>query len=196
MPDANPPLFDGPADGHAGHPAPGLGDALRALPQVDPPAGGWARLRADLASERPARRLPHPAWWALAASFLLAAALPHWRGESPGTTPGTRGADTVAQPAVDAEAERLLALQRESALLDLLVTQRLNSGIQRADFAAVSSQVIERVQWIDTVLSDPATTSPTAQYALWSQRVLLLRQLVYGDAGVERNNMPNPTYTL
>lgn len=183
----------------------GLGEALRALPMLDPPPRGWERMRAELRGTSAPRRAPHPLWWALAASFLLAAVLPLIS-----TTLRDAGPDELSTPnpalvgdptpgptaAPDPEAQRLLALQRESALLDLLVTQRLDSGVQRADFAAVSSQVIERVQWIDTVLGDPATTSPAAQYALWSERVLLLRQLVHGDAGAERSSMPNPTYTL
>jgi len=52
------------------------------------------------------------------------------------------------------------------------------------------------VQWIDAVLGDPETTSATAQYALWSERVLLLRQLVGSDPRSDHVAMPNPTYTL
>lgn len=162
-------------NGGSRSPEPDLAEALRRLPMAQPLPGGWARLQHSLRAEAPVRRrAPHPAWWALAASLLLATALPSLL--RPPVAPALTDAAPPNLPSVDPGNPRLALLQRESALLDQLVAQQLDASAQQADWAALSLQVVERVQWIDSVLSQPGH-SEAAQFALWSERVLLLRQL-------------------
>jgi hypothetical protein len=94
----------------------------------------------------------------------------------PPAAPAPTDPAALGVASVDPGNPRLALLQRESALLDQLVAQQLDSAAQQADWAALSLQVVERVQWIDSVLGQPGH-SETAQLALWSERVLLLRQL-------------------
>lgn len=152
-----------------------LGQALRRLPMAEPLPGGWARMQQSLRAETPVRRrAPHPAWWALAASLVFATALPSLL--RPPAVPALTDAAPLNLPSADPGNPRLALLQRESALLDQLVAQQLDASAQQADWAALSLQVVERVQWIDSVLGQPGH-SEAAQLALWSERVLLLRQL-------------------
>lgn len=54
----------------------GWGDAFAALPQEAPDAGGWQRVQARLPAPTPRARVRWPLWLALAASLVLAVAIP------------------------------------------------------------------------------------------------------------------------
>lgn len=142
-----------------------LSAALRRLPPPPPAASGWPRLQASLRAER--RRRQQRRLWLTAAVLALASLLPLqlWRS----------GPASPTLPAELTASSELAALQAESARLDDWLRQR-DSSVQSAGLAALDEQIIERVQWIDSLLAE-ADTSNAASRALWGERVLLLRQL-------------------
>lgn len=150
-------------------PSPTWHDAFAQLPPETPPAGGWAALQARLPPDRGRRRWP--AWTALAASLLLAVALPvRWLApDPPEAAPGARAAQGADEAA-------LLALQRESAqletLLPLMSDERVASGVA----ALMTGELELRLADIDAGLRDPALPA-ASQRALWEERVHTLRAL-------------------
>ncbi|MCK7592164.1 hypothetical protein [Pseudomarimonas salicorniae] len=144
-----------------------LGEALRDLPTPPPPEDGWQRLHAALPEARPHRR--HH--WLAAAAVLLAAALGSLLLPAPppsvvtGGPPPTEGDTTPAS---------LAALRAESARWEGLLAG-LATPVDSAASAVVEGAINDRIALIDLLLGDAAADS--ARHALWSERVLLLRDL-------------------
>ncbi len=145
-----------------------LEQALRALPPTLPERSEWLRMRAVLAADQQQRaiRQRRRRLWALAAMLALAALLPRWLAEP----------QPVTAPAIATnEVDPLRALQDESARLDALLAVSRQAQVQDAANAALSGQIIDRVQWIDATLGQ--TLGAEAEQALWQERVGLLRRL-------------------
>ena len=144
--------------------------ALRGLALPEPPHSGWPRLVASIAGERRQRQRRWILPLALAASLMLLMLRP--------ATPPTEsapGGPSLAQAPVQINAGiGLAALQAESARLDAALFGQLDS-VDSAGSAALRVQISDRVAWIDALLAGAG--SDEARLALWSERVLLLREL-------------------
>lgn len=155
--------------------APGLtlAQALRALPLESPPQSAWPALAAKL----PATRRRTPRWpLALAASLLAGLAVTL----APGNRPSAPGASTSNSANADRVAQaRLDALMAESAQLESLVAAASDDGASSATVAALGLALQDQLQLIDAQLQ--ANAAPSQQFALWQQRVSLLRDV----AGLE-----------
>lgn len=145
------------------------GAALRGLALPAPPHSGWPRLAASIARERrQGRRWMLPL--ALAASLMLLL----WRPASP-PLGGATGEPSLAPAHEQIDASLgLAALQAESARLDAALFGHADS-VDSAGSAALRVQISDRVAWIDALLA--AADSDAVRHALWSERVLLLREL-------------------
>lgn len=155
-------------------PAPGLTltQALRALPLESPPHSAWPLLAGKL----PAARRRTPRWpLALAASLLAGLALTL----APGNRPSTPNASATSAAADQVAQARLDALMAESAQLESLVAAASDDGASSATVAALGLALQDQLQTIDAQLQANAT--PNQQFALWQQRVSLLRDV----AGLE-----------
>lgn len=139
--------------------------ALRELPVPSPPEDGWRRLQG--ATARPAA--PPSRRWAAAAGMLLALAL-GWLLIPPQLPPQSAAPSDATPPA-----PTLAELRLESARWELLLAS-LDAPVDSVASASLRMALVERIALIDVLLGEPA--SPTAQAALWSERVLLLRELV------------------
>lgn len=140
-----------------------LGSALRALPVPPVPEQAWQRL----AQELPRRgRTPRASWLAAAALALAA-------GLGALLLPG-RLAPPEPPRAVPQENPWLTELRVESARWDRLLAQ-LEPSVDSAASAVGQAAIGDRIAMIDLLLGD-ARDAPTRE-ALWSERVLLLRQL-------------------
>jgi hypothetical protein len=154
--------------------APGLtlAQALRALPLESPPQSAWPALAAKL----PATRRRTPRWpLALAASLLAGLALTLAPGNRP-TAPEPGATHAASDPVAQA---RLDALMAESAQLESLVAAASDDGASSATVAALGLALQDQLQLIDAQLQ--ANAAPSQQFALWQQRVSLLRDV----AGLE-----------
>lgn len=132
-----------------------LGEALRALPLPQPPAGGWAML----AARRRARYRRRRFTLALAASLLVGIGIGaslHW---------------ILPPPAADTSA--LLPLMRESARLEATLAWTGAPVVDTGDSALLDQQLAQRLAFVDLQLAD---ADPAAAELLWTERVLLLRQ--------------------
>jgi len=150
--------------------------ALRALPELAPPADGWARLARRLergaAGARPASARPAVAL-AIAAATLAIAALALW----PALERGTRATPApAAAPAAD-EAPELAA---RSAGLERLLGALPPARATRASTAQTAALLEDRIALVDERLSATADESlpPAATEALLRERVALLDSLV------------------
>jgi hypothetical protein len=165
-----------------------LGEALRALPPPVPQADGWLRVRATLARRR-RRRLG--GLLALAASLGLVALLVVRTGPEQtnlGIAQAPAGSDG---PALEVD-----ALVARSALLEWQLAA-VDAGGRSADLVAVDLELVERLQWIDRLLGEPAGQAATREL-LWRERVRLLDQrlLLAGDAALIAAAGPPPGIAL
>lgn len=151
----------------ARHPDPGLpiAEALQRLPLEAPDRSAWPLLQKRLAASRPK---PRPRWpFALAAAAVLAlAALLPGRIAAPPAAP---------DPVVGVAAADVEALMAESARLEHLVSAVSPQGMASASGTLLGLEFEDRLQQIDTALSDPAL-GPDGRAALWQLRVSLLRE--------------------
>ncbi|TKS52761.1 hypothetical protein E4582_10985 [Luteimonas yindakuii] len=138
-------------------------EAFARLPLVSPPAGGWDAIahRLPRATPRPRR---WPLWTALAASLLLAVALPvRWLAPD--------------APAPSAPASDVATLQNESARLEALLPLLADDRVATGTAALMSGELELRLAEIDAGLRDPAL-DPQARERLWRSRVDTLLALV------------------
>lgn len=139
-------------------------EAFSRLPLATPPPGGWEALAERLPQASHPRRWP--VWTALAASLLLAVALPV-RWLSP---------DAPDVPVSD-EATRVAGLQDESARLEALLPLLADDRVASGTAALMSGELELRLASIDERLRDP-TLDADAREALWRSRVDTLHALV------------------
>lgn len=145
-----------------------LGAALRRIPVPDAPAGGWPKLRQRLHLRQRCRQQ----WrWsgALAASLVLAAWLVPWQAPAPSGSS-------------ENELENLIALsgQLEDEWRNLRAQSRTTSGAQVQRNMALTGMIAS----IDGRLTG-TYADPRAARDLWQQRVVLMNELVAGEARVE-----------
>lgn len=166
------------------------GDAFGRMPAEAPPVDGWqrvaARLDADMPALSPVPRAAMPshqarpaAWFALAATLVLAIALP-WQGlQSPAPDESAHPHDGVAQSARDTgdALPTMAELQAESALLETLLAHARDGRVATGSAAAMSAQLEARLAEIDNALANPGL-APAEAHALWSDRVESLQALV------------------
>jgi hypothetical protein len=143
--------------------------ALRGLALPEPPRSGWPRLAASIARERRQRQRRWVLPLALAASLMLLMLRP--ATPPPASLPQAPLAEAAAEVAAGHD---LAALQAESARLDAALFGHADS-VDSAGGAALRVQIADRVAWIDALLAGAG--SDDARLALWSERVLLLREL-------------------
>ncbi len=164
-----------------------IGAALRGLPAVTPPPDGWLRLQAAIrrdaiAQQRPTpRRISGRRWLpglALAASLAVAALLLQ---QLPQGVPEP-DADPIAEVGAPATATAVATtstseqLIEQSAQLEAVLSW-LVAGSASAESLALDLGLVDRLQWIDHLLADPAASAATRE-VLWRERVDLLRQRV------------------
>lgn len=150
--------------------ATGWHEAFAALGQEDPPRGGWDAVAARLDARR-ARR------WrsglAIAAALALAAVLP-WQLLAPRdadpATPSPAAAPTPGQAS-------LAPLYAESARLEAVLGQLREERVYSGAAAVIGSELEARLAAVDMALARPGL-EPGREYALWHQRIELLRELV------------------
>jgi len=148
-----------------------LADALHALPLELPERSAWPALAARLDQRRKRNRLT--VRWpfaAAAAAVLVLALLP--RG---GTLTGDTATHAVATTK-NATPTRLAALMTESAQLERLIAAANDDGASSGSTAALGLQMEDSLQHLDASLNSGALTDQQ-QFALWQQRVNLLRQI-------------------
>lgn len=163
-------------------------DALRALPEVEPPPGAWSALAASMAPA-PAvpQRQPHwpPRWQmigGLAAGFVLGLALILNMTQrvddlpEPGTTTDLVAATPAPTSSVNGatRAELLEASRRLEAELRALPAA---PQVTRASTAYTIAELQDRILEVDLLLGDPAL-EPVTERALWEQRVRLMDTLM------------------
>ena len=158
-------------------PHPSLEHALRQLPDCPPPPGGWQRLSQQLDARRLARhRRQQWGGLALAASLLLALALPGWRAQTPAAI---APADDRLQPLRQASA----ALETELAgLRDRAEVWDAHSADTAAclqyDLALLDWQITEYAALDADPASQAVARRPDDLTALWQHRVQRLQALV------------------
>ncbi|MEZ5465767.1 MAG: hypothetical protein R3F22_11225 [Lysobacteraceae bacterium] len=163
-----------------------IADALQRAPLEAPARSAWPQLQAELAGHghrqqrRSTRRRRH--WLAMAATLLLAAAIPaFWLGQSStsdGPNPLTAAdvAPLQTATATSTDTDELALLRRESAELEGWLTATRDDTVISATGDGLREALTGRVQFVDALISDPLT-SPDTQLPLWRERVLLLRRL-------------------
>lgn len=152
-------------DARAHDPGLPIAEALRQLPLETPDRSAWPRLQQQLAARQRKPRVRWPFALAAAAVLALAALLPG-RIATPPAAPDPVA--SVAAPDVD-------ALMAESARLEHLVSAVSPDGMASASGTLLGLEFEDRLQQIDTALSDPAL-GPDGRAALWQLRVSLLRE--------------------
>ena len=165
---------------------------LQALPALQPPAGIWDQVRAEVTNETAAAKRPPSRWhWparlALAASVALVAVVLISRGpdrlggtaEVPATT--VAGADAARRqggtPLVNPSYASLAA---ESQRLERVLT-RLDDRprVINAGTASTIAELEDRIALVDYQLGTLGTTlNGRERAALWQQRVDLMNSLV------------------
>ena len=163
-----------------------IADALQRAPLEAPPRSAWPELQAELARRehrhqlKNTRRRRH--WMAMAATLLLAAAIPaFWLVQMPTGNPAdplstTDALPTQPQPVASADLNELALLRRESAELESWLAAARDDTVISATGDGLREALTGRVQYVDALISDPQI-SPDTQLPLWRERVLLLRRL-------------------
>lgn len=148
---------------------------LRALPALAPPAGGWRRMQARLASRR--RRLAVAAsGFALAASVVVAASVALLRPAAP-----PAGGDAAAQPEVARLIARSQTLERE------LASARPQVAVWTSGRETTAAALEQRVRLIDAQLN---YAGPESAARLWRDRVKVMNALVQ----LHEDEGPAPQY--
>jgi hypothetical protein len=152
--------------------------ALQRLPELEPPADGWARLE---------RRIGRPPGWPLWAPTLAAAACALLVAVGlllrPDVSPAPlEGADFGTMPPRDATAGAPLTASEwrsRSVELERLLADVPEPRVTRASTALTTTLLEDRIALIDEQLSDAAGGASSADAGwLYRERVLLLDSLV------------------
>lgn len=161
----------------------GWAGAFARLPLEAPPAGGWQRMSRALDARRtatptatPRRRVRAAGWVAVAAVLAVAIVLP-WQWPA-GTADGPRDHGALATKdaaGVDAAAA-VAALQRESALLEVLVAHARDGRVATGSAIEMAAGLEASLAAIDTALARPGLDS-ARERALWAERVHVLQDL-------------------
>lgn len=164
-----------------------IGRALAALPDSEPPAGGWEALQSRLESNSGRRREPN--WFlagiGVAASVLLVVGL-FVRLAGPEPEIATPVADvpvSVPDTRLDARVEdgaQVASLMRYSRQLEQrlrTVRARGGSRVQSGSEAAAVDEIERMIGVVDLQLA-AAPTTPEEREALWRKRVTLMNQLL------------------
>lgn len=157
MPDARLPERDLP-----------VATAFAGLPLEAPERSAWPRLAERFAAQDRPRAPRWPFGLAAAAALVLAVALPNLSPPGPGPVP------PAADPPVAAAGPDLPALMRESARLENLIAAVSNDDAGSASALALGLEFEERLQRLDSALSEPGLAEEDRRL-LWQQRVGLLR---------------------
>jgi hypothetical protein len=145
-----------------------IGDALAALPQEAPERSAWPLLEQRILAAQPNRPLRWPLALAAAAVLALAAVMPGLLDKG-SPAPGTPFVAAVENP------DPLEALMAESAQLEMFISAATTDAMASASGTLVSLAFEDRLQHVDSALSDPALDD-AARESLWQQRVSLLRE--------------------
>jgi hypothetical protein len=153
-----------------------IADALHSLPLEMPERSAWPALAARLDQQhgKGARRMVRWPFAAAAAAVLVLALLPRGgtlTGENENSKPAV-ATTTAATPTTT----RLAALMTESAQLERLLAAANDDGASSGSTAALGLQMEDSLQHLDASLNSGALTEQQ-QFALWQQRVNLLRQI-------------------
>lgn len=142
-----------------------LPDRLKALPDFDPPPGGWSRLINQLERKPPRRARRALAPLALAATVVVAL----------GAAWTLRTAPVVA-PA-PTEVARLM--QQSQALENELARVRPQVSVWNGNLAATTAALRSDLAVVDVQLGyAQASSNPAGVQRLWQNRVSLMSQLV------------------
>jgi len=153
---------------------------LAALPAVDPPPDGWARLRVRIdASSRPAAPRRGGAV-AIAASCAMLGVLAGMllRETGPGAP------EHIAQPAAVVLPQTLDSIEelrdRSRVLEEVLAALPARPAVERAGTAVPIDTLQAQVQWVDHQLSvsGAAHAAPDLRERLWRERVEIMNTLV------------------
>jgi len=145
-----------------------VAEAFAALPLEAPERSAWPLLEQRILAAQPRRPLRWPLALAAAAVLALAAVMPGMLDKGP-AAPATPFVAAVENP------DPLEALMAESAQLEMFISAATTDAMATASGTLVSLAFEDRLQHVDTALSDPAITDDARQ-ALWQQRVSLLRE--------------------
>lgn len=150
-------------------------EAFATLPTVDPP-DLWANVAAR--HRRGHRRTI--GWLALAATLVVAVALPwklgHEAAPPPASGPSTSSVlPAHAAPATNGDRE-LAALYAQSAQLEALLAYARDDRVASGSAEAVSARLDQHLVAIDAALAQPRLPA-ARQRELWRQRVATLRNL-------------------
>ena len=145
-----------------------IADAFAGLPQEAPERSAWPLLEQRILAAQPRRPLRWPLALAAAAVLALAAVMPGMLDT------GSPVTETPFVAAVD-NPDPLEALMAESAQLEMFISAAASDAMASASGTLVSLAFEDRLQHVDSALSDPAIDDQ-AREALWQQRVSLLRE--------------------
>lgn len=150
-----------------------LGDALRALPQVEPQPDLWPGLAQALAA-RKRRRWRHALPLALAASLALFALVPRLAKDPVAALPApSEDAATGLRPSPETNGE-LSALHQRSQTLERWIASAMQAPLDGRDLMA-AVEVEDMIGLVDVQLG--ATRGDADALPLWRQRVALLEDL-------------------
>ena len=163
-------------------------DALGALPEIEPPEDGWARISAEL-DRRRSPRFGAPLRWASGAAIAAtaaAAAMLYLMGpiEPAQVAPGTIVAEGVRQdPFAGAvmPASYVALVQQSAALERMLARIPYQRPVMTAGTASTIVGLEDRIAFIDeqlTLAAGNGAEVPQRQ-ALWGERVELMNALVH-----------------
>ena len=145
-------------------------EAFAALPTVEPP-DRWTHVAACHGLKR--RRTI--GWLALAATLIIAVALPwKWQHEA-APPPLSNTSPAHASPETNDERE-LAALYAQSAQLEALLAYARDDRVGSGSAEAVSARLDQRLVAIDAALAQPRLPA-ARQRDLWRERVATLRNL-------------------
>ncbi len=164
-----------------------LSEALKALPEFDPPADGWSRLQARLEPAVPRRHRAAPL--ALAASVLTMIAA-GWLVYTPVPPPGSPAKNVIAAPTSDNAVAGLMA--RSRALESDLDRVRPQVVVWDGRLAATTQTLESRLAMVDLQLNHADADSARR---LWQDRVALMSRLVETHQAASRGNRPQQVAT-
>mgnify|MGYP006286741237 CR=1 FL=1 len=164
-----------------------LAEALRRLPQHEPPRGAWREIRRRAESEglvrRPRRRVRRDLEWlaagAVAATVVFALLDLPLSGTSPGEDPVPVDETGFAATPAENDASLGSLMARSRLLEEALRAAPETPRVMRASTASTIATLEDRIAMIDQQLSFPERPLSEAEArALWRERVQLMNSLV------------------